>query len=116
MPQRHKIVSHEQWLAARKRFLRKEKAFTRLRDRLSAERRGLPWERIEKEYVFDGPDGKETLAELFGGRRQLLVYHFMFLPGTPGARTARSGQFRRQHRASRSPRRHNGSRLPRAVP
>ena len=80
MPQRHKIVSHEQWLAARKRFLRKEKAFTRLRDRLSAERRGLPWERIEKEYVFDGPDGKETLAELFGGRRQLLVYHFMFLP------------------------------------
>ena len=80
MPQRHKIVSHEQWLAARKRYLRKEKAFTRLRDRLSAERRGLPWERIEKEYVFDGPDGKETLAELFGGRRQLLVYHFMFLP------------------------------------
>lgn len=80
MPQRHKIVSHEQWLAARKRFLRKEKAFTRLRDRLSAERRGLPWERIEKEYVFDGPDGEETLAELFGGRRQLLVYHFMFLP------------------------------------
>ena len=80
MPQRHKIVSHEQWLAARKRFLRKEKAFTRLRDRLSAERRGLPWERIEKEYVFDGPNGKETLAELFGGRRQLLVYHFMFLP------------------------------------
>ena len=80
MPQRHKIVSHEQWLAARKRFLRKEKAFTGLRDRLSAERRGLPWERIEKEYVFDGPDGKETLAELFGGRRQLLVYHFMFLP------------------------------------
>jgi predicted dithiol-disulfide oxidoreductase (DUF899 family) len=76
----HKVVSHEQWIAARKQFLRKEKAFTRLRDRLSAQRRALPWERVDKEYVFDGPDGKETLAELFDGRRQLIVYHFMFPP------------------------------------
>jgi predicted dithiol-disulfide oxidoreductase (DUF899 family) len=62
MPDRHKVVSHAQWLEARKRFLRKEKAFTRLRDRLSAERRGLPWERVDKPYLFEGPDGQETLA------------------------------------------------------
>ena len=80
MPDRHKIVSHDRWLHARKQLLRKEKAFTRLRDRLSRERRNLPWERVDKPYVFEGPDGKETLAQLFDGRRQLIVYHFMFAP------------------------------------
>jgi predicted dithiol-disulfide oxidoreductase (DUF899 family) len=80
MPDRHKIVSHDRWLHARKQFLRKEKALTRLRDRLSRERRNLPWERVDKPYVFEGADGKETLAQLFDGRRQLAVYHFMFAP------------------------------------
>jgi len=80
MPERHRIVSHEQWLDARRRFLRKEKAFTRLRDRLSRERGNLPWERVDKTYVFQGPDGKETLPQLFDGRHQLVVYHFMFAP------------------------------------
>src|SRR6516162_2024555 len=78
LPDRHKIVSHDRWLHARKQLLRKEKALTRLRDRLSRERRNLPWERVDKPYVFEGPDGKETLAQLFDGRRQLIVYHFMF--------------------------------------
>jgi predicted dithiol-disulfide oxidoreductase (DUF899 family) len=77
----HRVVSQEDWLAARRQLLRKEKEFTRLRDQLSAERRELPWLRVEKEYVFDGPDGKETLADLFDGRSQLMVYHFMFGPG-----------------------------------
>ena len=77
----HRVVSQEDWLAARKRLLTKEKEFTRLRDRLSAERRELPWVRVDKDYVFDGPDGKETLADLFDGRSQLLIYHFMFGPG-----------------------------------
>jgi predicted dithiol-disulfide oxidoreductase (DUF899 family) len=76
-----KVVSHEDWLAARKEFLAKEKEFTRLRDQLSRQRRELPWEQVEKEYVFDGPNGKETLADLFAGRSQLIVYHFMFGPG-----------------------------------
>ena len=74
----HPVVSHDKWLAARKRFLAREKAFTRERDALSQARRELPWEKVEKEYVFDGPKGKETLAELFAGKSQLLVYHFMF--------------------------------------
>jgi len=77
----HPVVSREEWLEARKEHLRKEKEFTRLRDRLSAERRALPWVRVEKEYVFDAPEGKLTLAELFGGRSQLIVHHFMFGPG-----------------------------------
>ena len=77
----HQIVSQEEWLAARRQHLSEEKEFTRLRDRLSAARRALPWVRVEKDYVFDTPDGKETLAELFDGRSQLLVYHFMFGPG-----------------------------------
>jgi len=74
------IVSHEEWLAARTAFLEKEKEFTRLRDELSAQRRALPWEEVTKEYVFDGPDGKASLSDLFDGRSQLVVYHFMFLP------------------------------------
>lgn len=78
--QSHRIASHEEWIEARKQLLAKEKEFTRLRDQLSQQRRDLPWERVEKPYVFDGPRGKETLAELFEGRHQLIVYHFMFDP------------------------------------
>ena len=77
----HKVVSNAEWLETRKEFLAKEKEFTRMRDELSRQRRELPWERVEKNYVFDGPNGKETLADLFGGRSQLIVYHFMFGPG-----------------------------------
>jgi predicted dithiol-disulfide oxidoreductase (DUF899 family) len=77
----HRVVSQEDWLAARRQLLRKEKEFTRLRDQLSAERRELPWRSVDRDYVFDGPDGKETLADLFDGRSQLMVYHFMFGPG-----------------------------------
>lgn len=76
----HPVVSHDDWLRARTDFLAKEKEFTRLRDDLSRQRRELPWERVEKSYVFEGPGGKETLAELFGKRTQLVVYHFMFSP------------------------------------
>ena len=78
--QNPRIVSHEEWLAARKEHLAKEKELTRLRDELSAERRALPWERVEKEYLFEGPNGQQSLADLFGDKRQLLVYHFMFGP------------------------------------
>ena len=77
----NRIVSQDAWLAARKQYLGKEKEFTRLRDRLSAQRRELPWVRVEKQYDFDGPTGKETLGDLFDGRSQLIVYHFMFGPG-----------------------------------
>jgi predicted dithiol-disulfide oxidoreductase (DUF899 family) len=76
----HKVVSHEEWLSARTAFLAKEKEFTRLRDELNRERRALPWEKVDKSYVFDGPRGKETLADLFEKRSQLAVYHFMFNP------------------------------------
>jgi predicted dithiol-disulfide oxidoreductase (DUF899 family) len=75
------VVSQAEWLAARQELLRKEKEFSRLRDELSRQRRAMPWERVEKKYVFDGPKGKETLADLFGKRSQLIVYHFMFGPG-----------------------------------
>ena len=78
--QPQKIVSHEEWLVARKAHLAEEKAFTRARDALSRKRRELPWEKVEKNYVFDGPNGKETLAGLFGKNSQLVVYHFMFGP------------------------------------
>src|SRR5438094_9539968 len=76
----HPVVSHEEWLAARTAFLAREKEFTRLRDQLSEERRRLPWEAVTKAYVFEGPSGKRTLAELFEGRSQLVVYHAMFDP------------------------------------
>jgi len=76
----HRIASREDWLKARKALLDKEKAFTRERDALSAARRDLPWVKIEKDYVFDGPRGKLRLADLFHGRGQLIVYHFMFHP------------------------------------
>jgi predicted dithiol-disulfide oxidoreductase (DUF899 family) len=76
----HKIVSKNEWLKARKILLNKEKEFTVLRDQLSQARRDLPWTAVDKEYVFEGPNGKETLSELFDGRSQLIVYHFMFDP------------------------------------
>ena len=75
-----KVVTPAEWVAARKELLRKEKEFTRLRDQLSKERRELPWEKVEKKYVFDGPGGKESLGDLFGGKSQLIIYHFMFGP------------------------------------
>ena len=78
--QPHTIVSREEWIAARKAHLAHEKGYTRARDRLSEERRTLPWVRVDKSYVFDGPNGKESLAQLFDGRSQLVVYHFMFDP------------------------------------
>jgi predicted dithiol-disulfide oxidoreductase (DUF899 family) len=77
---RHRVVSREKWLAARTVLLAKEKAFTHARERLAAARRALPWVKIDKEYFFDGPDGRETLADLFAGRSQLAIYHFMFGP------------------------------------
>jgi predicted dithiol-disulfide oxidoreductase (DUF899 family) len=82
------IVSREEWLAARQALLVKEKEATHARDRLNAERRRLPMVRIDKAYVFEGPDGKVSLPDLFDGRRQLIIYHFMFDPswddGCPG--------------------------------
>jgi predicted dithiol-disulfide oxidoreductase (DUF899 family) len=75
------IVSQEQWLAARKALLAKEKEFSKARDALAAQRRELPWVKIDKNYMFDGPAGKETLSDLFGGKSQLIVYHFMLGPG-----------------------------------
>jgi len=80
MAENHVVVSASQWLEARKQLLKKEKEFTRLRDELSQQRRDLPWEAVDKQYVFEGPNGKQTLAELFDGRSQLVIYHFMFGP------------------------------------
>ncbi len=76
-----KVVSPKQWLVARKKLLVKEKKFSKLRDALHLERRRLPWVKIEKEYIFDGPTGRMTLGDLFCGKSQLIVYHFMFGPG-----------------------------------
>jgi predicted dithiol-disulfide oxidoreductase (DUF899 family) len=80
MLENHKVVLHREWIEARKELLKKEKEFTRLRDQLSQWRRDLPWERVEKSYVFEGSNGKENLSDLFDGRSQLIVYHFMFAP------------------------------------
>jgi predicted dithiol-disulfide oxidoreductase (DUF899 family) len=77
----HEIVSREEWLIARKDLLKREKELTRLRDQLAAERRALPWVKIEKKYVFDALEGEVTLAELFDGRSQLFIKHFMLGPG-----------------------------------
>ena len=82
------VVSHGEWQAARDKLLIKEKQATRARDALAAERRRLPMVRIDKDYVFDGPDGKASLLDLFDGRRQLIFYHFMFAPGVEGWPTA----------------------------
>ena len=76
----HKIVSENEWIESRKALLKKEKEFTILRDQLSQQRRDLPWVAVNKEYVFEGPNGKQTLSELFEGRSQLIIYHFMFDP------------------------------------
>ena len=75
-----KVVSREEWLVARKKLLAREKQLTRMRDAVAAERRQLPWVKVEKNYVFDSPNGKKTLAELFNGKSQLIVYHLMFGP------------------------------------
>jgi predicted dithiol-disulfide oxidoreductase (DUF899 family) len=76
----HPVVTRQEWTTARIALLEKEKEFTRLRDELNRQRRALPWVRVDKNYVFDGPNGKETLAQLFDGSSQLIVYHFMFNP------------------------------------
>ena len=78
----HPVVSHDEWLAARRALLEKEKAFTRQCDEMSRLQRSLPWERVTKEYVFDGPDGRESLGDLFADRSQLILYHFMFIRTT----------------------------------
>jgi predicted dithiol-disulfide oxidoreductase (DUF899 family) len=76
----HRVVSKDEWITARKVLLQKEKEFTKLRDQLSKQRRDLPWVAVDKEYIFDGPNGKETLSDLFDGRSQLIIYHFMYDP------------------------------------
>ena len=83
----YQVVSHKDWVAARTKFLADEKEFTRERDRLSQSRRELPWELVDKEYVFEGAGGKRTLAELFDGRNQLVIYHAMFNPETASEHT-----------------------------
>ncbi|MDX3927671.1 MAG: thioredoxin family protein [Shinella sp.] len=88
MRQEHQVVTREEWLKARKALLETEKEETRMRDRVRAQRLALPWVKVEKTYSFDTPEGKKTLAELFDGRSQLVIYHFMFGPdweaGCPG--------------------------------
>ena len=76
----HPVVTHDEWLAARRTLLEKEKAFTRQCDEMSRLQRDLPWEAVTKDYIFEGPDGMETLSDLFAGRSQLILYHFMFHP------------------------------------
>src|SRR5258708_25179000 len=83
----HKVVSHEEWIAARKNNLAKEKEFTHLRDQLSRERRELPWELVDKDYTFEGERGKVSRQDWFAGRSQLVVYHAMFNPEAAGAHT-----------------------------
>ncbi len=83
----HKVVSHEEWVEARKRHLVEEKKFTTLRDQLSQARRDLPWERVDNDYVFEGPQGKRTLDQIFDGRGQLVIYHAMFNPETASEHT-----------------------------
>ena len=85
--QPHNIVSREQWIAARKAHLAHEKEYTKARDRLSEERRALPWVRVDKDYVFDGPAGRTTLAELFRGRSQLVVQPITPIPASRAAST-----------------------------
>src|SRR5260370_33009417 len=83
----HRIASHTEWIADRKKLLLAEKRFTHLRDRLNEQRRDLPWESVDKEYVFEGPRGSVSLADLFDGRSQLIVYHAMFNPATAAEST-----------------------------
>jgi predicted dithiol-disulfide oxidoreductase (DUF899 family) len=79
--ERHRVVSRDRWIAERRALLAREKELTRLCDQIAGERRALPWVRVDKSYVFDAPEGRRTLPELFEGRRQLLVQHFMLAPG-----------------------------------
>ena len=83
----HDVVSHQAWVKARRKHLAKEKEFTRLRDQLSRERRELPWELVDKEYILEGMNGSQTLEETFDGRSQLVIYHAMFNPETSGLNT-----------------------------
>src|SRR5579862_4013015 len=80
-PTKHKVVSQDEWIAAGKDLLQKEKEFTKARDAMSATRRELPWVKVDANYVFEGVDGPVSLSDLFGGRSQLIVYHFMYGPG-----------------------------------
>ena len=93
MAPNHKIVSHAEWLEERKKLVAKEKEFDRLRDQLSAKRRELPWERVDKQYTFEGPNGKETLPQLFDGASQLSssITSCSIRNGTRDARIAHSG-------------------------
>src|SRR3984885_10683856 len=84
MIEKPKVVSQDEWLAAREELLAREKELTRQRDALAAERRRMPWMAVEKEYEFDGPNGKVSLLDLFEGRRQLIVYRAFFEPGVFG--------------------------------
>jgi predicted dithiol-disulfide oxidoreductase (DUF899 family) len=84
----HRIVTHDEWLEARKQHLLEEKEFTRERDRLSQARRDLPWEEVDKEYTFEGPKGRQTLSDLFNGRSQLVIYHAMFYPANATEHTS----------------------------
>ena len=77
----HQVVSENEWISARKQLLLKEKEFTRMQDEMNQLRRDLPWVRVTRNYLFETPDGKQSLAQLFDGRSQLIVYHFMFAPG-----------------------------------
>jgi predicted dithiol-disulfide oxidoreductase (DUF899 family) len=83
----HKVVSHDEWVAVRKKHLAKEKEFTHLRDQLSRERRELPWELVDKDYTFEDERGKVSLRDVFDGRSQLVIYHAMFNPETAGPQT-----------------------------
>src|SRR5438270_10109604 len=83
----HKVVSHDEWVAARKKHLAKEKEFTHLRDQLSRERRELPWELVDKDYTLEGEHGTVSLLDMFEGRGQLVVYHAMFNPDTAAPHT-----------------------------
>ena len=83
----HKVVGHQEWLAARKKHLTMEKEFTRLRDQISRERRDLPWELVDKDYTLEGANGMQTPGGTFAGRGQLIVYHAMFNPDTAGPTT-----------------------------
>ena len=115
------IVSPEEWEAARQQLLVKEKELTRARDALAAERRRMPWLAVEKEYAFEGPDGRASLLDLFDGRRQLIVYRAFLEPGVYGLARARlrrlldGGRPGRPRRPSERPRHHARVRLARAA-
>ena len=114
-----RIVSQEEWTAARRELLEKEKDLTRQRDRLNTERRELPMVEVTKPYEFDGPDGTRSLLDLFEGRPQLIVYHFMFHPewdeGCPSCTRRHRRAVARIHRAPQHPRRHLRPRVPRPL-